>query len=103
MVVQLDNTTSAYNSLRMQTSLFMLLEKEVSWIPHIWLEQHFHVMETFSADSDDVSVWELVGLLPVGIRNRFELCVENTSNVAQFLFDKWDNLPLCGGSEDVHG
>ena len=49
------------------------------------------------------SVWELVGLLPVGIRNRFELCVENTSNVARFLFDNWDNLPLCGVSEDVHG
>ena len=23
-------------------------------------EQHFHVKETFNADSDDVSVWELV-------------------------------------------
>ena len=35
-VVPLDNTTLAYNSLRMLTSMFTLLEKEVSWIPH-WL------------------------------------------------------------------
>ena len=43
----------------------MLLWREVSWIPLapspiIWLEQHFHVKETFDADSDDVSDWELV-------------------------------------------
>merc|ERR1712135_180095 len=30
-----------------------------------WLEQHFCATETFGADSDDVSVWELVGLLLV--------------------------------------
>ena len=40
--------------------------REVSWIPlasftgDTWLEQHFSVMETFSADSDDVYVSEIV-------------------------------------------
>ena len=29
------------------------------------LEQHLRATETFGADSDDVSVWELVGILPV--------------------------------------
>ena len=29
------------------------------------LEQHLRETETFGADSDDVSVWELVGILPV--------------------------------------
>ena len=29
-----------------------------SFTYEIWLEQHFHVKETFSVDSDDVSVWE---------------------------------------------
>ena len=30
-----------------------------SFTNEISLEQHFHVKETFNADSDDVSVWEL--------------------------------------------
>ena len=29
------------------------------------LEQHLRAAETFGAYSDDVSVWELVGILPV--------------------------------------
>ena len=36
-------------------------------------EQHFDATETFSTDSADVSVWELVGLLVVTVRGRFEL------------------------------
>ena len=66
-----------------------------------WLEQHFHAMETFSADSDEVSVRENVGLLLVGFRRRFELCVVIHANVAQFLFDIPSNHPICGGSEEV--
>ena len=41
--------------------------------------------ETFGADSDEVSVWELTGLLLVGFRRRFELRVVVHANVAQFL------------------
>ena len=29
-----------------------------------WLEQHFRAAEAFGANSDDVSVWELVGSWP---------------------------------------
>ena len=51
-------------------------------------------METSSADRDDVSVWELVGLLRVDFRNRFQLCVVIQTNVPQFLDDIPNNLPL---------
>ena len=44
-----------------------------SFNKEIWLEQHVGAMETFSADSDDVSVWENVGLLLVDFHVRFEL------------------------------
>ena len=50
-------------------------------------------METFSADINEVSVWELKGLHLVGFRRRLELCVVIHANVAQFLFD------IRGGSE----
>jgi len=39
------------------------------------LEPHFDVTETFSTDSVDVSVRELVGLFLVNFRSRLELCV----------------------------
>ena len=39
------------------------------------LEQHFDATGTFSTDSADVSVWELVGLFLVNFRSRLELCV----------------------------
>ena len=42
--------------------------------------------------------WKLVGLL-LNFRIRFALCVVIQTNVAQFLRDIWNNLPLCGGSE----
>ena len=47
----------------------MLLQKEMSWTPlafvtsEAWLGTHFSATETFSANSDDVSVWALGGLL----------------------------------------
>ena len=49
-------------------------------------------------DSDDVSVWELAGLL---LASRFELCVEIRASVARFIFDITSNLPHCGSSERV--
>ena len=84
-----DGTILAYNFLRMSTSHFVW--RQVSWIPLTPLRvklgwSNFIVMETFSADSDDLYVCELVGL-PVGFRSRFDLCVVNTSNVARFLVD----------------
>ena len=63
------------------------------------LEQHFHATETPGDDRDDVSVWELAGLLLDKFRNRFVHCVEIQTNVAQILFDIPSNLPLCGGSQ----
>ena len=62
-----------------------------------WREKHFHAMETFSADSDEVSVWELKGLLLV----KFPRVVIH-ANVVQYLFDNWNKIPLCGGNERVH-
>ena len=38
--------------------------------------QNTHVTETFGVERDDISVWELVGLILVGtFRGQFELCV----------------------------
>ena len=66
------------------------------------MEQHFHATETPGADREDVSVWELVGLILVGtFRGKFELCVEVKRNVAKFLFDITTDLPICGGRERV--
>ena len=53
----------------------------------IWLEQHFHVKETY-ADSDDVSVWELVDNILQFIPNRsnhLDLIVDETSAVSSFV------------------
>ena len=38
----------------------IVVDSNGSFTSEILLEQHFHVKETFSADNDDVSVWELV-------------------------------------------
>ena len=38
------------------------------------LKQRFDATETFSTDSVDVSVWELLGLFLVNFRSRLELC-----------------------------
>ena len=66
------------------------------------MEQHFHATETLGADRDDVSVWELVGLILVGtFRGQFELCVVVKRNVAKFLFDITTDPPSCGGRERV--
>ena len=46
-----------------------------SFTNEIWLEQHFHVKETFSVDSDHVSVWE----------NVLDLIVDGVSAVSLFV------------------
>ena len=58
-------------------ALHVALERSVvdsngSFTNEIRLEQHFHVKETFSADSDDVSVWELVDQIdpPIQIESK---------------------------------
>ena len=61
-----------------------------------------HVTETFSAESDDVSVWEHIGLNLVGtFRGRFELSVVVQRHVAEFLFDITNDPCLSGGRERV--
>jgi len=52
-------------------------------------------------DSDDVFVWEHVGLLLVNGCSRFVLCVVIQTSEAQFLDDIWHNFPLCDGSDRV--
>ena len=63
-----------------------------------WLEQYIDAAGTFSADRNDVSVWELVCFLLVDVRRTFELCVVIRARAAQFHFDITNSLPLCGGS-----
>ena len=89
MAVPRDNTTLAYNLADGNITLRDVVERSVVesvgfFTGETWLESNVHAMETFSADSDEVSVWELKDLLLVG---RLELCVVIHANVAQFLFD----------------
>ena len=67
------------------------VDSACSFSGEAWLEQLFRATETFGANSDDVPVWELAGLLLV---SRFELCVVIHTNVAQFLDDIPSNLPV---------
>ena len=90
-----ENTTCAQVFADVNVTLLDVLERSV-------VEQHFHATETFGADRDDVSVWELVGLILVGtFRGRFELCVAVKRHVAKVLFDITTDNPLCGGRERV--
>ena len=78
----------------------MLLRNEVSLIPQASVPMKLgwnHISEQWSADRDDVSVWERVGLLLGKCCNRFELCVVIKGKVATFFMDIPNNLPL--GSE----
>ena len=102
-----DNTTLAYIFLRMSTLRFMMLVRSVvesagTFINEVWLEEYFRAVETFSVNSDDVSEEENAGLTLATCHCRFEHCIVIQTNVAQYLFGNWNNLPLCGGSERVH-
>jgi len=50
--------------------------------------------ETFSTDSDEVTVGEHVDLIVGTFRSRCELCVVFESNVAKVLFDATTDRPL---------
>ena len=50
------NTSSAYKSLRMSLSNFIMLRKDVSWIS----------LASSVVDRIDVAIWQLVGLFLVG-------------------------------------
>ena len=67
------------------------VDSACSFSGEAWLEQLFRATETFGANSDDVPVWELAGLLLV---SRFELCVVIHTDAAQFLDDIPSNLPV---------
>ena len=104
MAVPPDGINLAYNSLRMSASDSVLNKSEVSWIPLASLPvtlgwNNLRPTETFSADNDDVFVWEHVGLFLVNFRTRFEHCVVIKTDIEPFLDDIPNNLPLCGGSE----
>ena len=105
MAVPPDNTTLAYKILADVNVTPRLERNDVdsagSFTRDTGLEQHFHVKETFSADSDDVPVWELVDKIDLLLVSRFELRAVIHTNAAQFLADVPSNLPLCGGSERV--
>jgi len=63
MVVPLDKRHGVQIFACVNAALHVALERSVvdstgSFTNEIWLEQHFHVKETFIVDSDDVSVWE---------------------------------------------
>ena len=47
------------------------------------------------APTDDVSVWRQTGLILVCFRDRCELCNVINGNVAMFLYDILNTLPLC--------
>ena len=81
-----DGTTQAYNFLRMSTSHFVRkCRGSAGFLANeTWLEQYINAMETLGAINDDVSVWELVGLVLVDFRRRFELCVVIRAKAAQF-------------------
>ena len=70
-VVPLDNTTLAYDFADIDVVLHDDLERSAvepagQWD---WLEQRFHATETFSANGDDVFVWEHVGFFHQHIRH----------------------------------
>ena len=52
-------------------------------------------MSALSADSDDVSVREHVGFILDCFRRQCELCDVIKGNVATFLYDSPNTLPLC--------
>ena len=104
-VVSLDNTALTYGLLAgVHVTLHVALERSVVesagfFANDTWMEKHFRSTETFGPIKDDVSVWELVGLILLDFRRRFELCVVIGDKKAQFLADIPSNIQLCGGSE----
>ena len=76
-----DNTTLAYKTMRISRSHFMMLERSAvdsagTFTSETWLKTLLR-SGNVGANSDDVSVWELIGFL------RFELCVVIRANIAK--------------------
>merc|ERR1719384_293392 len=58
--------------------------------------------EALAADSDDVTIRQLVGLLLVGrLSGGLHLCVVVESDVRELLLHVADNLTLCGSGEGI--
>merc|ERR1740138_1338469 len=66
------------------------------------LEENLGATESLATDSDDVPVWELVGLLLVRAFGRsFHFRVEVERDVAEFLLDIPDDFAFSRGGEGV--
>src|ERR1700712_2760063 len=69
---------------------------------NVWLEQSLGGTEALVANSDDLSIGKLVGLLEGrALRSGLDLLLEVKSDVAQLLLDITDNFALGGGGEGV--
>merc|ERR1719457_503567 len=66
------------------------------------LEESLRAAETFVADSNDLAVGKLIGLLEgSGCGGSGHLLLQVKSNIAQLLLDVTNNLTLSGGGERV--
>merc|ERR1712064_195516 len=107
MVVTPDMTVLAYRSFLMPTSHFMMELKVVSWIPQAsiprkegWKRASGHL--NLVTDGDDLTVGQLIGLLQgSGSSSSGHLLLEVEGDIAEFLLDVPDNLPLGSGGEGV--
>merc|ERR1719217_1881880 len=67
-----------------------------------WLEKNFRAAEPLIADSDDVSIWKLVGLLLVRAFGRcFHFTIEVQSDVGELFLNIPHYLTLCCRCEGV--
>merc|ERR1719424_1126242 len=66
------------------------------------LEENFRAAEALIANSDDVAIWKLIGLLLVrALACSFHLTVKVQSDVGELLFHIPHNLALCCCCEGV--
>merc|ERR1719251_809078 len=69
---------------------------------HGWLEEGLGAPEPLAADSDDLAVRKLIGLLKgAGRVSSGHLLVKVKGDIAELLLDVTDNLQLGGGGEGV--
>ena len=93
-----DSTTMAYNSLR----FFHVFHREIGekcresagFLQETGPEQRFNATGTIGIESDDFSVWNLVGRFLTKFRSRFKVCVcMQTKNAARNVFDINKRVP----------
>ena len=66
------------------------------------LEEHLRAAEALAANSDDITIWQLVGFFLVGtLAGSLHFGIEVQSNVAELLLDIADNLALSCSGERV--